>query len=101
MPDAFLAESTEPAAGRFVNAFEQTYQGKPGSIEAVAYDTAKILSDVVSRPGVRFRSDVAAVLHASDGFPGATGFTRFLPNGDCHKELRILEVRGQRFVELR
>jgi ABC-type branched-subunit amino acid transport system substrate-binding protein/predicted negative regulator of RcsB-dependent stress response len=101
MPDAFLSESTEPATGRFVSAFEQTYQGQPGSIEAVAYDTAKILSDVVSRPGVRFRSDVAAALHASDGFPGATGFTRFLPNGDCDKELRILEVRGKRFVELR
>jgi ABC-type branched-subunit amino acid transport system substrate-binding protein len=101
MPDAFLADSTESAAGRFVSAFEQTYQAKPGSIEAMAYDTAKILSEVVSRPGVRFRSDVAAALHASEGFPGATGFTRFLPNGDCDKELRILEVRGKRFVELK
>lgn len=101
MPDAFLADSTEPTVGRFVSAFEQTYQGKPGSIEAMAYDTARILSDVVSRPGVRFRSDVAAALHASEGFSGATGYTRFLPNGDCDKELRILEVRGKRFVELR
>jgi ABC-type branched-subunit amino acid transport system substrate-binding protein len=101
MPDAFLAESTEPAVGRFVSAFEQTFQSKPGSIEAMAYDTVKVLADVVSRPGVRFRSDVAAALHASDGFPGATGFTRFLPNGDCDKELRILEVRGKRFVELK
>jgi len=101
MPDAFLADSTEPTVARFVSAFEQTYQGRPGSIEAMAYDTARILSDVLILPGVRFRSDVAAALHTSEGFPGATGYTRFLPNGDCDKELRILELRGKRFVELR
>jgi branched-chain amino acid transport system substrate-binding protein len=101
MPDAFLADSDEPVVRRFVSAFEQTFQGRPGSIEAMAYDTAMMLFDVVSRPGVRFRSDVAAALHASEGFPGAAGFTRFLPNGDCDKELRILEVRGKRFVELK
>jgi len=101
MPDAFLADSDEPVVRRFVSAFEQTFQGRPGSIEAMAYDTAMMLFDVVSRPGVRFRSDVAAALHASEGFPGVAGFTRFLPNGDCDKELRILEVRGKRFVELK
>ena len=42
----------------------------------------------------------ASALRTSDGFPGATGRTRFLPNGDCDKELHILEVRGKKFVEL-
>ena len=101
MPDAFLAESADPAVQRFVSAFEMTFQEKPGPIEAIAYDTARMLLDVVSRTGVRFRSDVAAALHASDGFSGAAGFTRFLPNGDGDKDLRILEVRGKKFVELK
>jgi branched-chain amino acid transport system substrate-binding protein len=101
MPDAFLVDSSEPAARRFVSAYEQTFQQMPGAIEAMAYDTAKVLFDVVGRPGVRFRSDVAAGLHSAEGFPGATGFTRFLPNGDCDKELRILEIRGKKFVERR
>jgi len=100
MPDAFFVNSPEPPARRFVTAFEQTFQEKPGFIEAIAYDTATILFDAVSRPGVRFRSDVASALRTSDGFPGATGRTRFLPNGDCDKELHILEVRGKKFVEL-
>jgi ABC-type branched-subunit amino acid transport system substrate-binding protein/predicted negative regulator of RcsB-dependent stress response len=101
MPDVFLADSTDPAIARFVGAFEQTFQEKPGSIEAIAYDTARLLMHTVTRPEVRSRSDVAAFLHAYEGFPGVTGFTRFLPNGDCDKELRILEVRGKRFVELK
>jgi ABC-type branched-subunit amino acid transport system substrate-binding protein len=100
MSDAFFASSAEPPARRFVAAFEQTFQEKPGFIEAIAYDTATILFDAVCRPGVRFRSDVASILHTSEGFPGATGFTRFLPNGDCDKQLRILEVKGKKFVEI-
>jgi hypothetical protein len=60
-----------------------------------------MLFDVTGRPGVRFRSDVAARLRDAEGFSGATGFTRFQPNGDCDKELRILEVRGNKFIELK
>jgi ABC-type branched-subunit amino acid transport system substrate-binding protein len=44
---------------------------------------------------------VAAALRRADGFPGATGQTRFDADGDCHKELHILTVRGKKFVELR
>ena len=99
--DIFSADSTEPAARRFVDAFDQTFQHRPGAIEAIAYDTARMLFDVTGRPGVRFRSDVAARLRDAEGFSGATGFTRFQPNGDCDKELRILEVRGNKFIELK
>jgi ABC-type branched-subunit amino acid transport system substrate-binding protein len=100
MADAFFAGSLEPPAKRFVTAFEETYQEPPGFIEAIAYDSAMILFDVVGRPGVRLRSDVAAVLRNSDGFPGATGLTRFAANGEPEKVLHILEVRGRKFVEL-
>jgi ABC-type branched-subunit amino acid transport system substrate-binding protein/predicted negative regulator of RcsB-dependent stress response len=100
MPDAFFDGSPEPAARRFVSAFEAAYQEKPGFIEAIAYDSANILFDVVGRPGVRFRSDVASALRSPEGFPGATGFTRFEQNGDVDKALHILEVRGRKFVEL-
>ena len=100
MADAFFAGSLEPPAKRFVTAFEETYQEPPGFIEAIAYDSAMILFDVVGRPGVRLRSDVAAVLRNSDGFPGATGLTRFTANGEPEKVLHILEVRGRKFVEL-
>jgi branched-chain amino acid transport system substrate-binding protein len=100
MPDAFFAGSPERAVQRFVSAFEETYQDRPGFIEAVAFDSATLLFEVLGRPGVRERRDVAAALHDSDGFPGATGLTRFDASGDCDKALHILTVRGKRFVEL-
>jgi ABC-type branched-subunit amino acid transport system substrate-binding protein/predicted negative regulator of RcsB-dependent stress response len=100
MADAFFAASVDPHAQRFVSAFEETYQERPGFIEAVAYDSAMILFDVVGRPGVRLRRDVAAALRNSEGFPGATGRTRFNARGEPEKSLHILEVRGAKFAEL-
>jgi ABC-type branched-subunit amino acid transport system substrate-binding protein len=100
MPDAFFAGSPEPPVKRFVTAFEETYQEKPDFIEAIVYDSAMILFDVVGRPGVRLRSDVAAALKSPAEFPGTTGLTRFDPSGEPDKALHILEVRGKRFVEL-
>jgi ABC-type branched-subunit amino acid transport system substrate-binding protein len=100
MPDAFFAGSPEPSVKRFVSAFEQTYQEKPGFMEAIAYDSAMILFEVLSRTGVRLRSDVAAALRNPAGFSGTTGLTRFDSNGDSDKVLHILEVRGKRFVGL-
>ncbi|MGE5258678.1 MAG: penicillin-binding protein activator [Hyphomicrobiales bacterium] len=100
MPDAFFAGSPEPPVKRFVAAFEETYQEKPGFMEAIAYDSAMILFDVVSRPGVHSRSEVAAALRSPAGFPGTTGLTRFDSTGDSDKVLHILEVRGKKFVGL-
>jgi ABC-type branched-subunit amino acid transport system substrate-binding protein len=100
MADAFFADSLEPPVRRFVQAFQETYQETPGFIEAVLYDSAKILMDVVARAGVRFRSDVALSLRSPEGFLGATGLTHFAENGDADKVLHILEVRGKKFVEL-
>ena len=70
----------------------------PQFIEAIAYDTAMMLFQVVSRPQVRSGNDITAALHASEGFPGVTGFTRFEHNGDAEKKLHILQVRGKKFI---
>ena len=101
MPDAFFGSSPERSVQRFVSAFEETYQERPGFIEAIAFDSAAMFFDVFARPDVRTRRDVAAALRRADGFPGATGQTRFDAAGDCDKELHILTVRGKKFVELK
>jgi ABC-type branched-subunit amino acid transport system substrate-binding protein len=101
MPEAFFASSPERPVQRFVSAFEESYQERPGFIEAIAFDTASMFFEVLARPGVRSRRDVAAALRSADGFPGVTGQTRFDAAGDCDKELHILTVRGKKFVELK
>jgi branched-chain amino acid transport system substrate-binding protein len=66
----------------------------------LAYDTALILFQTVSRPDVRFRSVLKNELKRLEGFQGVTGLTSFDGNGDAIKNLYLLQIRGQRFVEL-
>lgn len=100
MPDAFFVESESPQVKAFVEKFEQTYQEKPGFIEAVMYDSAMLLLDVVSKPHIRFRSELKAELFNLVEFQGVTGATRFDENGDAQKKLHLLTIKGKRFVEL-
>lgn len=100
MPDGFFAESRSKNVKQFIDSYDKTFHQKPGFIEAVAYDTALILFQTVSRPDVRFRSVLKNELRRLEGFQGVTGLTSFDSNGDAIKNLYLLQIRGQRFVEL-
>jgi branched-chain amino acid transport system substrate-binding protein len=100
MADGFFAESKSPIVRRFVEKFEETYQEEPGFIEAVAYDTAVLLFDVISKPHIRYRSEIKKALFNLIGFQGVTGTTRFDENGDAQKRLYLLTIKGKKFVEL-
>jgi len=100
MPDGFFAASPSPRVQKFVKDFEETYQEPPDFIEAIVYDTAMILFNVVSREKIRYRSEIRDELLNLDNFPGVTGLTGFDENGDAQKKLYLLRVKGQKFVEL-
>ncbi len=100
MPEGFFLSSLDPETVRFISAFEETYQEKPGIIEAIVYDSVRMVLEAVGRPEVRLRGDIAAFLRRPEGFSGVTGFTRFDESGEVQKTLRMLQVRGRRFIEL-
>ncbi len=99
MPEGFFPGSPDPQTVQFVSSFEETYQEKPGIIEAIVYDSARMVLEAVGRPEVRLRGDIAAHLRRPEGFSGVTGFSRFDDTGEVQKTLRILQVRGRRFIE--
>jgi branched-chain amino acid transport system substrate-binding protein len=101
MPDIFFAESSSEKVKDFVMTFEKTFREKPGFIEAVAYDTAMMLFQIVSRPDVRFRSAVKNELMKLSNFQGVTGLTSFDNNGELKKDLYLLKIKGNKFVELK
>ena len=100
MPDGFFAESTSPKVQEFVKVFEETYQETPDFVAAVVYDSAMILFNVVSRPHIRYRTEIRDELFNLENFPGVTGITRFDENGDVLKKMHLLRIKGKRFVEL-
>ncbi|MGD9307443.1 MAG: penicillin-binding protein activator [Desulfobacterales bacterium] len=100
MPDAFFLESDSPQVRQFVEQFEETYQEKPGFVEAVIYDSAMLLLDILNKPHIRFRSELRDELFNLFEYQGVTGATRFDENGDAQKKLQLLTIKGRRFVEV-
>ncbi|MBW2434940.1 MAG: penicillin-binding protein activator [Deltaproteobacteria bacterium] len=100
MPDGFFAGSSAPVVQNFVSVFEQTYEEKPGFIEAVVYDSAMMFFGVLAQPDVRFKSDIKNYLLNMQEFMGVTGPTKFDENGEAQKELHLLRIKGRDFVEL-
>ncbi len=72
----------------------------PGSFEAVAYDTAKILFETVSRPDIHYRASIRNELATLEDYPGVTGSTSFGQAGEARKDLYLLKIIGDGFVEL-
>lgn len=100
LADGFYAESTLKVVKNFVESFEKTYGEKPGYIEAVAFDTARILFEMVGRPDIRFRTKLKDELMNLRGFEGVSGMTSFDDRGEARKKLYLLRIKGDKFVEI-
>jgi len=100
VPDGFFADSDTPRVQDFVKRFIEIFGVSPGFIEAQAYDTARILFELVNRPDVRSRIGLKRALLNLRDFPGVTGLTAFDENGDADKQIYLLKIRGSRFVQI-
>ena len=100
MVDGFFAGSNSQKVKDFVEKFEETFDEKPGFIEAVAYDTAMILFDLVSRNDIQSRSEIKNKIMNLQDFQGVTGTTSFDHTGNAHKKLYLLQIQGDKFIEL-
>jgi ABC-type branched-subunit amino acid transport system substrate-binding protein len=101
MPDGFFAETASGDVLDFVSAFHRTFNRKPEFIEAVAYDTAMILFQMINGPDIRFRSAIKNNLKKLTDFQGVTGLTSFDDKGEVQRKLYLLQIKGSRFVELK
>ncbi|MFQ5485916.1 MAG: ABC transporter substrate-binding protein, partial [Desulfobacterales bacterium] len=100
LADGFYAESRSKMVKDFVDSFEKTYGERPGYIEAVAFDTARMLFEMVGRPDIRFRADLKEELMNLRGFQGVSGTTSFDDHGEAWKKLYLLRIKGDKFVQI-
>jgi len=100
LPDGFYVGSSKPPTRQFVAAYQDAFMDPPGYIEAIGYDTARLLLGLINRPDVRSRTELRDELLRIADFQGATGETAFDYNGDVHKPLFLIQVKGSRFVEI-
>jgi len=96
----FFAQSDSVNVQNFTRQYEDTFQTTPDFMAAVSYDTALILFQVISRPNAIYRSSIKYGLMNLNAFQGVTGSTSFDDTGEVHKQLFILQLQQNRFVEI-
>ncbi len=101
IPEGFFAGSASKTVKHFVKVFEETFNHTPGFMEAVSYDTAMILLQLTNQHEIRSRNGLKHALTHLKNYKGVTGLTSFTNSGDVHKELYILRIRGDKFIELK
>ena len=99
-PADFYPASQAPQIRRFVAAFEAVYGRQPGFIEAIAYDSARLLLEILENPDIRLRAGIRHALHAGSGAPGITGKVIFDGRGEPVKDLVLLQIDGAGVVEI-
>ena len=98
--EGYFEHSRKPATVRFNQAFTRLYGEPPGFLEAIFYDSAKIMLSTAMDPSVDSRQRLKEALQEQRIYEGATGTTMFDPSGAARKELFLLTIRNNRFVEL-
>jgi branched-chain amino acid transport system substrate-binding protein len=98
--DGYFGSSKKPGTARFENAFTALYGDSPGFLEAICYDTARILLSTAMDPSVSTREQLKDALLAGILFEGATGNTLLDSTGAARKELFLITIKNNRFVEI-
>jgi ABC-type branched-subunit amino acid transport system substrate-binding protein len=100
MPDIFFADSQNPLVRSFRADFAKAYEREPGFIEAVLYDTAMMVFQVLDAAGVGFRPAIRDRISGLRDYAGVTGLTSFSESGEVQKSLYLLRIEKSKFVEI-
>lgn len=101
--DGFFIDSQRPATRKFVQAFREAYKDvdkEPGLLEAIGYDSALMLRQIIDKQRPRTRSDMREALLNLKNFEGATGRTSFSDKREAVKPLFMLSVDNRGVKEL-
>ncbi len=99
--DGFYAKSSNFATRDFVSTFQAAYGVDPTLLEAYAFDSMRLLGEVLRDNPSATREDLQKVLSKKKGFSGVTGNISFDEDGDARRRLTVLTVDQGEIREVR
>ncbi len=99
--DSFHPRGLAPETVNFADAYRAVYSREPQTMEALAYDTMRLILGILEDPGIVTRNGFANALLATKNFRGATGNISFGGDRVAQKEAMILKVQGGEIVQIR
>jgi ABC-type branched-subunit amino acid transport system substrate-binding protein len=98
--DGFFAGSRSKRSSRFVQEYSRNFHTAPGTIEAQAFDAARILSEaIVASGGSPNRSKLRDQLLSTTKFSGISGDYQFTETG-VKRTAHLLTVKGNALQEI-
>ena len=99
--DGFNVTSAREPTKQFVAAFREKFNNQdPGLLHAQAYDTARMVRDIVVNRKPQTRDAFREAFGSVRKFPGATGETTIAPDREADKPLFFLTVDKTGLTEL-
>ena len=98
--DGFFQDSFSPAVRNFIDDFYVAYGREPDDLEALTYDAASILVNIINENRAEVRDDLKNSLFELKDYPGITGNTSFSETGDAIKSLFVLMVKKGKIVQI-
>ena len=94
--DAFFKKDPSPLVARFVEEFRKTYQRDPETLEALSYDGAKLIKEILLSKSISSPLQLQEELRQVKNFQGVSGLKGFGEDGKAIRTLYILKVtKGQ------
>jgi ABC-type branched-subunit amino acid transport system substrate-binding protein/TolA-binding protein len=100
LTDVFYHKSSKSNVKVFNKTFERLYNRIPGFIEGLAYDTAMISFHIFKDQKIQSRENLKDKLIKAVNYKGLTGLTSFKNNGEVQKNLYLLQINKDNFIEL-
>lgn len=98
--DSFYKRSKESWVSTFVSKFNQAYGIDSTLLEALGYDTMRVIIAAVEEKGAKSRDMVKAAIARTANFPGVAGRISFDERGDTKRQLFVLTIRGGEIQEV-
>jgi ABC-type branched-subunit amino acid transport system substrate-binding protein len=98
--DAFFASSDDKQTALFVSEYQKRYKRTPSIVEALAYDSARIIKQVLEKDAPSTREAMREAIRKVADFRGVTGKTSFAKATDAEKEIRILMIKNGKIEEV-
>lgn len=98
--DGFYAASDKKETHDFVAEFKKATGKEPGLLEAVGYDTAKVLRTIIENEAPVSRAAMREALLKVKDFPGATGRTTVGQDREFNKPLFMLTIDRDQIREM-
>ena len=91
---SFFKGAPDPVVSSFVSRFTQAYSVEPTLLEALGYDTMRMITNAVTERGAFSRSSMRDALSKTEDFTGVAGRITVDDVGDAKRRMWVLTVRG-------